>query len=354
MVQQRGEKAQTENDALLAQLLSAEEEAAEALYYANGDDWMEAFSWASPNGVASGRSRGSGRHKRGARHSGSDDDDSDEDWLESVKNQRPRSSGPARRPAATLAATAATASATSSVAATGHSTETFAEDDMKDRERKRPTAWSPDEEQRFVEALELYGRDWKRAAAHVGTRNASNFRSHAQKYFIKLYKEGRPVPPKVAETGAGHTLSGKPLDPNSAAARAYLQGSEYRKELRHRRASTGLGGAHAVADAESPTASSAANGTSFVSTGAPAPDLDEDEILRQMQLDEQLQASDEASSNESPSVDARTELTIRDPPSPMHEKPPVLEPTEYAKKRPKRSTAGRRSIHSLIQYRIGR
>eukprot|EP00179_Madagascaria_erythrocladioides_P004527 CAMPEP_0198312034 /NCGR_PEP_ID=MMETSP1450-20131203/3570_1 /TAXON_ID=753684 ORGANISM="Madagascaria erythrocladiodes, Strain CCMP3234" /NCGR_SAMPLE_ID=MMETSP1450 /ASSEMBLY_ACC=CAM_ASM_001115 /LENGTH=496 /DNA_ID=CAMNT_0044014959 /DNA_START=58 /DNA_END=1548 /DNA_ORIENTATION=+ len=82
--------------------------------------------------------------------------------------------------------------------------------------------WTEDEERLFCEALELYGRDWKSCADHVGTRTASDFRSHAQKYFIRLFKQGRPVPAKVAESGSGHTLSGKPLDPNSAAARCYL------------------------------------------------------------------------------------------------------------------------------------
>ena len=55
----------------------------------------------------------------------------------------------------------------------------------------------------------------------MGTRDARAFTSHAQKYFIKLAIAGKPVPSKVAETGQGYTLSGKPLDPTSAAAKAY-------------------------------------------------------------------------------------------------------------------------------------
>jgi protein MYSM1 len=58
--------------------------------------------------------------------------------------------------------------------------------------------------------------------AHIGTRDKNSIRSHAQKYFIKLYKNGKPLPAKVAESGAGYTLSGKPLDPESAAAKQYL------------------------------------------------------------------------------------------------------------------------------------
>jgi SHAQKYF class myb-like DNA-binding protein len=236
MVQDPVVGSETENDALLAQLLSAEEETADALYYANGNDWIDAFSWASPEGLEAERSQRKGRHKRNGRrrrfsnvdeYDEDGEDDDDEDWIETVKNRRPRSTAVGRRP--TASAPTAGAQPVSSERERGDSRDNSVgrdrnpSEDSPERGRKRPTAWSPEEEQRFLEALELYGRDWRRAAAHVGTRSASNFRSHAQKYFIKLYKEGRPVPPKVAETGAGHTLSGKPLDPNSAAARAYLQ-----------------------------------------------------------------------------------------------------------------------------------
>ena len=65
------------------------------------------------------------------------------------------------------------------------------------------------------------GRNWKAAAAHVGSRDARQFASHAQKYFIKLCMKGVLLPSKVAESGTGYTLSGKLLDPQSAAAKAY-------------------------------------------------------------------------------------------------------------------------------------
>ena len=74
---------------------------------------------------------------------------------------------------------------------------------------------------KFREALVLYGRDWKKCAEHVGTRDARSFTSHAQKHFIKLCLQGKPLPAKVRETGDGYTLSGKPLDPNSSAAKQY-------------------------------------------------------------------------------------------------------------------------------------
>ncbi|KAI7903590.1 uncharacterized protein BX663DRAFT_507009 [Cokeromyces recurvatus] len=83
-------------------------------------------------------------------------------------------------------------------------------------------AYTDLEEQRFIEGLELFGRDWTKLQSHVGTRDGTSIRSHAQKHFIKMYRDQIPLPPKVLETGSGYTLSGKPLDPNSSAAKPYL------------------------------------------------------------------------------------------------------------------------------------
>lgn len=49
--------------------------------------------------------------------------------------------------------------------------------------------WSPEEHQRFVDALKLYGKNWKKVEEIVGTRDGTQIRSHAQKYFAKLEKE---------------------------------------------------------------------------------------------------------------------------------------------------------------------
>ena len=105
---------------------------------------------------------------------------------------------------------------------------------IHDDPRRKTGRWSEEEEKLFLEALELYGRDWNKCVEHMKhSRDRGGFTSHAQKHFIRLYQQDKPLPLKVQETGEGYTLSGKPLDPNSAAARAYgLHGAAGKKMYR--------------------------------------------------------------------------------------------------------------------------
>ncbi|KAI8812666.1 hypothetical protein BJ742DRAFT_793256 [Cladochytrium replicatum] len=79
------------------------------------------------------------------------------------------------------------------------------------------------ENELFAEGLELYGREWGKVADHIGTRDVESVRSHAQKHFIRLYRDGKLLPAKVCESGEGYTMSGDPLDPKSAPAGLYLR-----------------------------------------------------------------------------------------------------------------------------------
>ncbi|CAA6666641.1 unnamed protein product [Spirodela intermedia] len=67
----------------------------------------------------------------------------------------------------------------------------------KQRER-----WTDDEHRRFLEALKLYGRAWRRIEEFIGTKTAVQIRSHAQKFFSKV----------VRDTATGGASSVEPID----------------------------------------------------------------------------------------------------------------------------------------------
>ena len=70
----------------------------------------------------------------------------------------------------------------------------------KQRER-----WTDEEHERFLAALKLHGRAWRKIEEHIGTKSAVQIRSHAQKFFSKLQRETQRAKREGAETGAEGT-----------------------------------------------------------------------------------------------------------------------------------------------------
>ena len=60
------------------------------------------------------------------------------------------------------------------------------ESELEVIENETAGRWSKNEHKRFLEAIKLYGKNWQKVHKYVGTRNPTQARSHAQKYFAKL------------------------------------------------------------------------------------------------------------------------------------------------------------------------
>ncbi|KAD7117744.1 hypothetical protein E3N88_05012 [Mikania micrantha] len=139
----------------------------------------------------------------------------------------------------------------------------------KQRER-----WTEEEHKKFLEALKLHGRAWRRIEEHVGTKSAVQIRSHAQKFFSKVVREStsrdvnelkpieippprpkrkplHPYPRKLSapvKTGGQHETS-----PNSS-------GSDQENESPTSALSTDGSKNFGLGDSDSPNADSSANG----------------------------------------------------------------------------------------------
>ena len=58
----------------------------------------------------------------------------------------------------------------------------------KKDQKKFSGRWTRSEQERFLNALEKYGRNWVLVQKAVKTRNLTQVRSHAQKVFLKMSK----------------------------------------------------------------------------------------------------------------------------------------------------------------------
>ena len=49
--------------------------------------------------------------------------------------------------------------------------------------------WLTQEHYKFIEAMFLYGNEWRKVERYIKTRSSAQARSHAQKFFINLQKK---------------------------------------------------------------------------------------------------------------------------------------------------------------------
>lgn len=84
----------------------------------------------------------------------------------------------------------------------------------KQRER-----WTEEEHQKFLEALKLYGRAWRRIEEHIGTKTAVQIRSHAQKFFSKVEREATAG--AGVDTGASQVIDIPPPRPKRKPTHPY-------------------------------------------------------------------------------------------------------------------------------------
>ncbi|GAV83411.1 Myb_DNA-binding domain-containing protein [Cephalotus follicularis] len=104
------------------------------------------------------------------------------------------------------------AASTTTRSASGDNTMSFGEDPNSKRFRKPYTitksreSWTEQEHDKFLEALNLFDRDWKKIEAFIGSKEVIQIRSHAQKYFLKVQKRGTSehVPPPRPKRKAAH------------------------------------------------------------------------------------------------------------------------------------------------------
>lgn len=64
---------------------------------------------------------------------------------------------------------------------------------------KQREKWTEKQHEDFVQAIQLYGRQWKFVTEYVGTKTMQQIRSHAQKVFDRWRTQGKEdlIPPPI-------------------------------------------------------------------------------------------------------------------------------------------------------------
>lgn len=74
----------------------------------------------------------------------------------------------------------------------GRLAESEKERNKHDAPKVQSRYWTPNEHKRFLEALQKFGaKDVRAIASYVGSRNATQVRTHAQKYFLRVAREAK-------------------------------------------------------------------------------------------------------------------------------------------------------------------
>lgn len=119
---------------------------------------------------------------------------------------------PGLKPFSTLPADSS-ATATATATNTAVPSPSTADDEFSSKKIRKPYTitksreiWTEPEHDKFLEALQLFDRDWKKIEAFVGSKTVIQIRSHAQKYFMKVQKSGsnEHLPPPRPKRKAAH------------------------------------------------------------------------------------------------------------------------------------------------------